>query len=191
MNVETYISKIIEKTGLTRNEIKSKVWIMKRRYKGLITDEGALFLTAKESVIVQEISATSLKTYFKNIKERKIFANNLASLACFKFFSDYKYCMIAMGSILEFLLITYCRHNNIIPSGVSDPKFYHYIKEAIDKDIFGQKKRWKLVQDYIRDFRNYVHIEKEVNSDYIDKSWYETMKPVFKKLYGYFKSTSL
>ena len=54
-------------------------------------------------------------------------------------------------------------------------------------DIFNQKKRWEIVQNHLRDFRNYVHINKEVKEELIDKSWYATMKPVFESLYENFK----
>jgi len=48
MKTEVYINKIIEDTGLTRKEIQSLVEDKKNELKGLISDEGALFIIAKE-----------------------------------------------------------------------------------------------------------------------------------------------
>ena len=48
MKTETYINKIIEDTGLSRTDIQSLVEEKKEELKGLISDEGALFVIAKE-----------------------------------------------------------------------------------------------------------------------------------------------
>ncbi len=48
MKVDEYISKIIEETALTRKDIQEKMEKKKEELKGLISDEGALFLIAKE-----------------------------------------------------------------------------------------------------------------------------------------------
>lgn len=48
MNTEGYIKKIIEETGLNRKEIKNLVEEKKNELKGLISEEGALFIIAKE-----------------------------------------------------------------------------------------------------------------------------------------------
>ncbi|MFX1365134.1 MAG: DUF2240 family protein [Promethearchaeota archaeon] len=48
MKTELYINKIIEDTGLTRKEIQDLVEDKKNELKGLISDEGALFIIAKE-----------------------------------------------------------------------------------------------------------------------------------------------
>ncbi|MFW9987477.1 MAG: DUF2240 family protein [Candidatus Odinarchaeota archaeon] len=48
MKTELYINKIIEDTGLTRKEIQNLVEDKKNELKGLISDEGALFIIAKE-----------------------------------------------------------------------------------------------------------------------------------------------
>ena len=49
--------------------------------------------------------------------------------------------------------------------------------------------RWNLVQTHLRDFRNYVHILKEIKSTEIDQKWYETMKPTYDALFNQFKKT--
>ncbi len=48
MKTEAYINKIIEDTGLSKKEIQSLVEEKKEELKGLISDEGALFVIAKE-----------------------------------------------------------------------------------------------------------------------------------------------
>jgi len=48
MKTEVYVNKIIEDTGLTRKEIQNLVEDKKSELKGLISDEGALFIIAKE-----------------------------------------------------------------------------------------------------------------------------------------------
>ncbi len=48
MKTEVYVNKIIEDTGLTRKEIQTLVEDKKNELKGLISDEGALFIIAKE-----------------------------------------------------------------------------------------------------------------------------------------------
>jgi hypothetical protein len=151
---------------------------------------------------INDIKNTGLKSYFQNNKEKRIFISNITLLIEFERLENFKYCMIAMGSILELLLIRYCKNNNLPPEDYKapngsifkvgkNPKFVHYVETAIKKNIFGMKKRWELVQNYLRDFRNYVHIEKEAKSDEIDKEWYETMKPVFDALYEKFKENPI
>ena len=48
MLTETYIKKIIIETGLNRKEIKSMVEEKIIQLKGLISEEGALYVVAKE-----------------------------------------------------------------------------------------------------------------------------------------------
>jgi len=48
MKTEVYVNKIIEDTGLTRKEIQNLIEDKKSELKGLISDEGALFIIAKE-----------------------------------------------------------------------------------------------------------------------------------------------
>ncbi|MHA1472684.1 MAG: DUF2240 family protein [Promethearchaeota archaeon] len=55
MKTEVYINKIIEDTGLSKKEIQTMVEEKKEELKGLISDEGALFVIAKELGV--EVSA--------------------------------------------------------------------------------------------------------------------------------------
>ena len=54
--------------------------------------------------------------YLENSKEANIFLTNLKSLKKkFEYDSNYKYYIIAMGSIIEFLLERYCKRKSIKP----------------------------------------------------------------------------
>ncbi len=131
-----------------------------------------------------EISQGCLDKYLTDDNEKEIFINNIRDLLKFEYEHRFKFCMVMMGSILEFLLDRYCDNNNI----PKKREFFANINTAIQKDIFGEKMRWKIVQSHLRDFRNCIHINKEMKSTIIDESWYNTIKPVFEVLYKKFKS---
>ncbi|MBD3342722.1 MAG: DUF2240 family protein [Candidatus Lokiarchaeota archaeon] len=78
MKSNNYIEKIIEKTGLSKKEIENMVEEKKQELKGLISEEGALFIIAKElGVDVKEnnekiltdidIKVSDIKPNMKNI----------------------------------------------------------------------------------------------------------------------------
>ena len=100
--------------------------------------------------------------------------------------------MIEMGAIIEFLLKKYCKKNNLKPedyTGISgntikakSKQFVNYVQAAIKGDFFGQRNSWHIVQNNLRNFRNYMHISKEIKEEKIDKDWYITIKPVFYRL---------
>ncbi len=70
MKSEAYINKIIENTGLTRKEIQELVENKKVELKGLISDEGALFIIARElGVDVKEESKDLLNNIEINIAD--------------------------------------------------------------------------------------------------------------------------
>ena len=70
MKTETYISKIIEETGLTKIEIQDMVEEKKNELKGLISEEGALFIIAKElGVDVKDQNKELLKEIEINISD--------------------------------------------------------------------------------------------------------------------------
>ena len=48
MSTESYINKIMDETGLSRKDIQDLIDEKKTELKGLITDDGALLLIAKE-----------------------------------------------------------------------------------------------------------------------------------------------
>lgn len=62
------------------------------------------------------------------------------------------------------------------------------LKKLRQKEIYGEKMRWKIVQSHLRDFRNHIQINKEMKSTMIDESWYNTIKPGFEVLFKKFKS---
>lgn len=71
LKIDIYINKIIEDTGLTKKEIQQLVTNKKDELKGLISDEGALFIIAKElGVDVKEENKDLMKDieiYIKDI----------------------------------------------------------------------------------------------------------------------------
>jgi len=70
MKTEAYINKIIEETGLAKQEIQNLVKEKKEELKGLISDEGALFIIAKElGVDVKEENKDLLKDIEINITD--------------------------------------------------------------------------------------------------------------------------
>jgi len=70
VNSESYIKKIVEETGLSKKEIQQMVQEKKAELKGLITDEGALFVIAKElGVDVKEENKDLLKDIDINISD--------------------------------------------------------------------------------------------------------------------------
>ncbi len=132
-----------------------------------------------------DISKGLFDDYLVDEKEKKIFTQNIDLLLKFEYERNYKFCSVMMGAILEFLLIRFCEKKNIHEGN----NFVSYINKAIEKDIFQEKMRWKLVQTHLRDFRNYIHIQKEMESTEIDENWYNIMKLVFEILYYKFKSS--
>jgi replication factor A1 len=70
MKAEAYINKIIEATGLTRLEIQEMVEDKKKELKGLISEEGALFVIARElGVDVKEENKDLLQDIDLNIAD--------------------------------------------------------------------------------------------------------------------------
>ena len=70
MKTEAYINKIIEDTGLTRKEIQEMVRDKKIELKGLISEEGALFIIARElGVDVRDENRDLLKDIEINISD--------------------------------------------------------------------------------------------------------------------------
>lgn len=155
----------------------------------------AVFLTA--SIIEAIIENLSSMNMFESENEKTILEENLKSLYIFQKIHDYKYCLIVMGSIIEFLLIRYCKKNNIDPEPYISPngniipatkkRFCNYIQSAIKYDILGQKNSWYLVQNNLRNFRNYIHISKEIQEEEIDHDWYTSTKGVFDRIIRNFK----
>ena len=143
-----------------------------RDYKSKLRDE------------IFEISQGCFDKYLKGDEEKEIFINNIGDLLKFEYEHRFKFCIVVMGSILEFLLDRYYEINHIPKKS----QFYANIETAIQKDIFGEKKRWEIVQSHLRDFRNYIHLNKEIKSTKIDENWYNIIKLVFEVLYKKFKS---
>ncbi len=177
----------------TSNDKTVKIW---ENTSETIEKKGEL-PEAKKMFVSQIIK--NMTSLFKDEKERKILEKNLMSLMRFEFIGEFKYCMIAMGSIIEFLLTRYCKLKGIKPENFIDTSgsevvgkgFSNFLTEAIKNNLFNQQKRWELIQNYLRDFRNYVHIQKEAKSDEIDENWYVTIKPAFDAIINTFQTPSI
>ncbi len=169
--------------------------ILVKRVSNKNTDRAIYFTSSIIETIMENISNMDL---FENENENTILENNLKSLYIFQKIHDYKYCMIIMGSIIEFLLVRYCNKNNIIPEPytssdgnvipASKKRFCNYIQSAIKNDILGQKNSWYLIQNNLRNFRNYVHISKEIQEEEIDYDWFISTKSVYDRIIRNFKT---
>jgi len=77
-NNEEYVSKIIQKTGLSKKEIQKRMEEKKAALKGLISDEGALFIIAKElGVEIQNNNKISSEKLEINISDVSLTMKNL------------------------------------------------------------------------------------------------------------------
>lgn len=85
MKTEAYINKIIEDTGLTRKEIQVMVRDKKIELKGLISEEGALFIIARElGVDVKDENRDLLKDIELNISDIKSTMKNISLIGRIK-----------------------------------------------------------------------------------------------------------
>lgn len=178
--IKEYISKLLKDPDDIEADFSFIVEESYREYQLKLKQENSdLFLGAFDK-------------YLNNMKEKNIFSKNLRTLLKFEYDKNYKFSIIVMGAILEFLVVRYCRNNHIPPEPYNNRRgkaFANYIEAAIRNDIFGEKMRWEIIQSHLRNFRNYIHISKEIQSTEIDVSWYNTIKPVFEVLYNKFKNS--
>jgi len=63
MKSEVYINKIIEQTGLSKKEIKALVEEKKEQLKGLISEDGALFVISKELGVEVPVESTTFNSF--------------------------------------------------------------------------------------------------------------------------------
>ena len=93
MKSDAYITKIIQDTGLTRSEIHNKVEEKKSELKGLISDEGALFLIAKEfGVDVSNENTDLIKDIEINISDISLNMKNITLIGRIKeIYSVYEF----------------------------------------------------------------------------------------------------
>lgn len=76
---EEYINKIIQKTGLSKKEIQKRMEEKKLALKGLISDEGALFIVAKElGVEIQNKNKITSEKIEINISDISLNMKNLS-----------------------------------------------------------------------------------------------------------------
>ena len=93
MKSELYIKKILKNTGLTRKEIQDMVENKKVELKGLISEEGALFIIARElGVDVKEENKDLLNEHGlyvgeKNFQRKKL--NNFCHVLFHNYYNKY------------------------------------------------------------------------------------------------------
>ncbi len=188
-NCKEFVHPIFTKHVCELN-IKDKKSKLKKTLSNLLKDE-----FKRVDMIIADIDKQNI---FNNDEEKEIFKRNMNSLQFFESIGDYKYCMVAMGSIIEFLIERYCKLYAISPEPYTNPstgdilpanskKFANYVQSAIKNDILSQKNSWFIIQNNLRNFRNYVHIEKEVNEENIDVNLFEIIKPAFDKIINSFR----
>lgn len=136
------------------------------------------------------ITSLKVSNILRNEKEESILMYDLMALKPLELTNNYKFPLIAMGSILEFILIRYCKMNDIKPEAYIDlkgdkikgKKFINYLQAAIKLNLFGQKNSWYIAQNNLREFRNYVHLENEMNKELIDHKWVDSIKSAFYRI---------
>ncbi len=85
MKTDAYINKILEETGLTKQEIEQRVKDKKEELKGLISDEGALFIIARDlGVDIKEESKDILKDIEINITDISLNMKNITIIGRIK-----------------------------------------------------------------------------------------------------------
>ncbi len=140
---------------------------------------------------IKDIDLGKLNQFLYDNKEKEIFKEALKDLIRFEYEKKFKYALILMGSILEFLLVRYYNVKNIELALVYGKKryykFFELLNYAIKINLMNEKKRWEITKFHLRNFRNQIHLINEMNETRIDEKWYETLKPVFEVLYDKFK----
>jgi hypothetical protein len=113
------------------------------------------------------------------------------TLSFFKQKKLWKYCVIVAGSIIESLLAYYveqhtsCGIDLIKPNSKrkEEKSFNELLTEAEDKNLFDIKRDWRFIKDHIKDFRNYIHLRKEIKEGYsVDESIYLGIEPILHKV---------
>lgn len=74
---QSYINKIIKKTSLSRDEIEKKVKELQQELKGLISNEGALFVLAKQFDVKLEDQAKSRKKQSQYRTEMEVYGRTI------------------------------------------------------------------------------------------------------------------
>lgn len=182
----------MEQTEQMRDDLLKFIQDVKERIEDHIVDKEISASKKKEIDDIKiTLQSTNIKDYIKNDKEFKVLYNNMNSSIEFDKINNYKYSIIAMGSVLEILIQKYCIKNGISPepfNGRRGNAFANFLEAAIKNNIFGESKRWQIVQDCFRAFRNYVDIGKEIKSVEIDHNWHKTMKLIYNALIELFKT---
>lgn len=117
----------------------------------------------------------------------------------------WKEVCIKMGSILEYLLTKWLRSKNISqvthsqrsnPKNIDKASFWDKIMFYLESgritysNEIGDNTSWSIVNNVIREYRNYVHLEKYeeriLTDGYLDKGDYDQLSPAFEQIIQYF-----
>lgn len=110
-------------------------------------------------------------------EEEKKFRLNLEYLFLFHHMQNIKYSLIAMGSLVEFLLRKRYEKKPEISEGCLR-KFKCLLELVIEENPFGKKESWKIINDRLREYRNYIHINAELEGDLISQEDYDQLRHV-------------
>lgn len=97
--------------------------------------------------------------FVKDIHQKRILLRDVEHAYILSQNGFSKPAIILAGSVIEELLRSYLNHKNITPS---KDTFDGYIKACEDNKLL--KSGISKLSDYVRHFRNYVHIKEELNS---------------------------
>ena len=112
---------------------------------------------------------------------------------------------IKMGSILEFLLTKWLEHKGIskithskinsqkkLKDATFSDKILYYLETAGKNHSFeiGKDTEWKIADNIIRDYRNYIHLQKYekriANYGPLNERSFKMLERVFKEIINYF-----
>ena len=118
---QSYINKIIKKTGLSRDEIEKKVKELKQERKGLISNEGALFVLAKQFGVKLEDQAKPREKQSPSRTEMEVYGRTI-NTETFTYTDEYvaklEYscrCIINTKEKLSKKITCTCEFQNFLP----------------------------------------------------------------------------
>lgn len=153
---EEYINKIIQKTGLSKKEIQKRMEEKKIALKGLISDEGALFIVAKElGVEIQNKNKITSEKIEINISDISLNLKNLSLIGRIREIypvNNFTRKDGTLGLVGSFLL-----HD---PTGDIRIVLWDEKTKIIENDYFQKNELVKIINAYIKIGRNN---EKEVH----------------------------
>ncbi len=170
-------------------------------YGGILSDRMIARITSQGEGALRayrkQVNLENNFSFLKGIKDPifDLILREFRTLMHFKQANQWKYCVITAGSIIECLLIYFvelhsgCGIDLVNPNSRKgeEKSFNELLIEAENKNLFDVKRDWRFIRDHIRDFRNYVHLRKEVKEGYsVDESIYVGIESVLMKMINVF-----